>query len=170
MGGWGQVSGGCCRLLLPRNGLNGRPACRMPSSVRAQAKPPQLLSLLFSQLFPKCQNSSLAFRRAANAPFVRIAQLHLTFFPRQSADLPALCPPQTTGPTSSSETEPARVSALRVLRGRAPCGVSLTPWRARTPTVSTAVCVRTGVSDDTHSSGRVSALMSLSLAAAPQPG
>lgn len=53
-------------------------------------------------------------------------------------DLPALFP-KTTGPTSSSETEPGLCSP--VLRDRAPCGISLTPWHARTPTVSIAVCV-----------------------------
>lgn len=81
----------------------------------------------FLQLF-------LPFRQAANAP---LCASH-TGFPQQSADA-ALCR-KTTGPLRPPSWSP--LASLRSgLRYRAPCRISLTPWHARTPTVSIAVCV-----------------------------
>lgn len=94
----------------------------------------------FLQLF-------LPFRQAANAP---LCASH-TGFPQQSADA-ALCR-KTTGPSSSSELESARFSALWFAL---PCAL---PYLFNSVARSHPDCfhssVRTGVSDDTHSSGRV---------------
>lgn len=134
--------------------------------VRARGLSLQLLGLLFFQLF--C-NSCWHLGRRQNAPW---CASH-TGSPQQSADagalhLAALCR-KAAALSSSSETEPARCSALQV--SARPCALRyLFNSVARSHPDCFHSSVRTGVSDDTHSSGRVSALMSLSLAAAPEPG
>lgn len=102
----------------------------MPSSVSAQAHPAAARFALLQLFF----NS---FCHLGRRQTHLCAHLTLVSHSSQLMQRSAVKPPVPLRPPSWSPL----ASLLSGLRYRAPCRISLTPWHARTPTVSIAVCV-----------------------------